>query len=369
MLVVSYYACRYLTTITDWAVVRHPDKVQTWSPVVQAAEIPKGSLEALKMPLTRRLRTLTPLKATALSNGAIRFDYAENFVGVAEVDPHTLSKAFNLPVSTTNINISLQHCEIYNVTTGNVVCDLGNFNVSEFAVDAHWNVDLESSNKNDNAMKMASTKKLMPRYTWHGFQHIEVNIEGAIATTASVAAVGDALLNSVQGVELRTDIRQIGQVSFEESHILNKIQNIVTNSQKSNVAAYMPTDCPTREKHGWLGDAQVTAEEAFLNFDMALIYTSFLNTIRDSQEISGKRKGDVQGVVPTRGFLKETSGPDGIVDISWTAAYPLITRWMLKFHGDERVVADHYPSLVTYIDNLLLHANVSMNTTGGLVRT
>ena len=31
-----------------------------------------------------------------------------------------------------------------------------------------------------------------------------------------------------------------------------------------------------REKHGWLGDAQVTAEEAMQNFDMVSVYEEFL---------------------------------------------------------------------------------------------
>ena len=44
--------------------------------------------------------------------------------------------------------------------------------------------------------------------------------------------------------------------------MLTKLQEIIVQGQMSNVAAGMPTDCPTREKHGWLGDAQVTAVEA-----------------------------------------------------------------------------------------------------------
>ena len=40
---------------------------------------------------------------------------------------------------------------------------------------------------------------------------------------------------------------------------LNGVHGMVLASQLSNLAAFLPTDCPTREKHGWLGDAQVTA--------------------------------------------------------------------------------------------------------------
>lgn len=38
---------------------------------------------------------------------------------------------------------------------------------------------------------------------------------------------------------------------------------------------YVPTDCPTREKHGWLGDAQVTAEAAMYVTASAIFFLFF----------------------------------------------------------------------------------------------
>ena len=46
---------------------------------------------------------------------------------------------------------------------------------------------------------------------------------------------------------------------------LSAIRDITKASQLSNMAAYLPTDCPTREKHSWTGDASVTAEQAMYN--------------------------------------------------------------------------------------------------------
>jgi hypothetical protein len=34
-----------------------------------------------------------------------------------------------------------------------------------------------------------------------------------------------------------------------------------------------PTDCPSREKRGWTGDAQSAAETLIYNFDMSVAYT------------------------------------------------------------------------------------------------
>ena len=64
--------------------------------------------------------------------------------------------------------------------------------------------------------------------------------------------------------------------------------------QVSNVVQGMPTDCPTREKHGWLGDAASIAEEAMFNFEMQGVFEEFLQTVADSQN----GDGDVPGVVP-----------------------------------------------------------------------
>ena len=51
----------------------------------------------------------------------------------------------------------------------------------------------------------------------------------------------------------------------EGADLLGGIRDITKSSQRANVVAFMPTDCPSREKHGWTGDSQVTAEEAMYN--------------------------------------------------------------------------------------------------------
>ncbi|MCK7480620.1 MAG: hypothetical protein M0C28_27880 [Candidatus Moduliflexus flocculans] len=57
----------------------------------------------------------------------------------------------------------------------------------------------------------------------------------------------------------------------------------------------IPTDCPQRdERHGWLGDAHLAAEEAVYNFDMAAFYVKFLDDIRLAQ----KEDGSLPDVVP-----------------------------------------------------------------------
>jgi hypothetical protein len=119
----------------------------------------------------------------------------------------------------------------------------------------------------------------------------------------------------------------------------------------------------------------VTAEEAMLQYDMAQVYSLFLDTITDSQN---KTSGDVEPVVPITARQPpitndedsnnknrksgSSSSPQvrdrsfGIADISWTAAYVLIASWMNLYYNDVRVVSRHYPTMRLYMENLVTAA-------------
>ena len=65
--------------------------------------------------------------------------------------------------------------------------------------------------------------------------------------------------------------------------VLNTIHEMTRRAQLSNLWS-IPTDCPQRERRGWMGDAQVSCDEAMLNFDMQAFYRKFLRDVRDDQQ-------------------------------------------------------------------------------------
>ena len=56
----------------------------------------------------------------------------------------------------------------------------------------------------------------------------------------------------------------------------------------------------------------------------------------------GRYAGFVPGVVP--GAVQEPG------DLSWTAAYPLLARWLLLYYGALHVVRDHWSALKAWAD-------------------
>ena len=109
------------------------------------------------------------------------------------------------------------------------------------------------------------------------------------------------------------------------------------------------------EKHGWLADSQVTAEETMYNFWVPSIYSRYLAQIRDSQSTAGANRGFVASRVPGRAptsipaFGQSSNGND----ISWSAAYPLDAGFLLRYYGDLATVREHWPSLMLYMDGQL----------------
>lgn len=88
----------------------------------------------------------------------------------------------------------------------------------------------------------------------------------------------------------QTDLTPAGHVrmpvlpstSGNTSDILNRVHQAVVNAQSSQLWS-LPTDCPTREKRGWMGDAHMSSSELAFNYDCRQFHRSFLQSIRDDQ--------------------------------------------------------------------------------------
>ena len=171
---------------------------------------------------------------------------------------------------------------------------------------------------------------LRPSFTWHGFQHVIVTVSDSVTF--------EPKLGSLTAEWTAIDAEATGMVSFgggADATLMNQLLAMTQAGQLSNMAAYVPTDCPTREKHAWLGDALDVAEELVYNFWAPPMYELFLDTIRAEQVVGGSGDGNVPVNVPATEAVRP-------MDISWTAAYPLIANWLWLYYGDIRAVREHW---------------------------
>lgn len=85
-------------------------------------------------------------------------------------------------------------------------------------------------------------------------------------------------LGDITSLFVHTDLPPAGSAVFgggPASSVLNQVLAATRASQLSNWND-IHTDCPTREKHGWLGDTQISAETDLYTFDTFASHAKFL---------------------------------------------------------------------------------------------
>lgn len=123
-----------------------------------------------------------------------------------------------------------------------------------------------------------------PRFTYHGFRFME--IEGL--RDPSEVTVRAAFVH--QMVEPRT--------AFHCSDpALNSLFEAGRASSLSNFF-YLVSDCPTREKLGWLNDTQMSAEQFLTDFHVEKLLKKWLYDIYDAM----REDGSMPGIAPTPGW-------------------------------------------------------------------
>ena len=128
---------------------------------------------------------------------------------------------------------------------------------------------------------------------------------------------------------------------FTCSHpLVNRLVENARWSMKSNFLE-VPTDCPTRERAGWTGDAQLFFETGSYFMDVAPLYRKYLMDIADCQGKDGK----VPCIVPDVGS-KVVSMLDGAV--GWADAIILIPYRYWKIYGDKDIIKVNYPAMKKY---------------------
>jgi len=276
-----------------------------WAPARQEKGT-AGALSAEMMPPIRVTDTLVPRSMTNPEPGVYIYDFGQNFAGWARLRVRGPRGA----------KVRLRFSEL--------IYSNGMINRQ----------NLRSAKARDiYILKGSGLEKYEPHFTYHGFRYVELT-----------GYPGTPSLDTLRGRVVNSAVEATG--SFVASkEILNQIQHVIRWGQLSNLHS-IPTDCDQRdERQGWMGDAQVTAEEAMMNFDMAAFYTNFVRDIRDAQ----KPDGEIPDTVPYK-YGRYPADP------AWGTAYPLICWYMWQQYGDKRILQENYDGLKKYEEFLRTRA-------------
>ncbi len=135
--------------------------------------------------------------------------------------------------------------------------------------------------------------------------------------------------------------------SFDSSNpLLNKFVEITKWSAKGNFADNL-TDCPTRERHGWTGDAQIFSNTAIYMFDFNAFARKYIQDMYDWQ----KRSGRLPQIVPPGGVDFYMATMNG--SVGWADAGVMMPYRLWKGYGDEAVISKYYDQMKKYAEFMM----------------
>jgi alpha-L-rhamnosidase len=166
-----------------------------------------------------------------------------------------------------------------------------------------------------------------PRFTFHGFQYVEVS--GLQVPPAAKTVTGIALSSATPSAG-----------SFECSDpMVNRLQSNIVWTQRANFID-IPTDCPQRdERLGWTGDAQVYVRSACLNADVQAFFHKWIVDLTDAQRADGQ--------FPMVAPLKVAGGDGGP---AWADAGVICPWTIYEVYGDRDILEKHYPAMVKFVE-------------------
>ena len=159
--------------------------------------------------------------------------------------------------------------------------------------------------------------------------------------------IGDIAVNpnGFTAIAVYSDMEQTGSFTCSNDLVNKLVQNTLW-SMKGNFLD-VPTDCPTRERLGWTGDAQIFFDTGAYLMNTAPFFRKWLKDMADDQYDNGL----ISAVIPFSGaemMYKATGSSVGWAD----AVYLVPWRYYLRYE-DRQVLETAWPMIEKYARYLL----------------
>lgn len=178
-----------------------------------------------------------------------------------------------------------------------------------------------------------------PRFSYYGFRYIQV--EGAVLEGQSNPH-DLPVLHDLQSCFVYNSAAETSSF-WCDNDIFTKTHRLIERAERSNMQAVL-TDCPHREKLGWLEQDHLCGPSLLYNYDMATLVPKILRDIADTQK--------ADGMVPTTAPQYVSFG--NLFDDSpeWGSTLVILPFMYYDIYGDSTLVTDYYEPMRRYVDYL-----------------
>ncbi len=276
-----------------------------------AATPPSGRMQVETDHPLRVMETLRPVSVKATAPGVLLYDFGQNASGIVR------------------LRVRGEGGRTVTLTPSELLTPDGRPNQKASGEPYRWTYTLRGGGEEAWA----------PRFTYYGFRYVQV--EGAVPAGADGPA-GLPRVVSIEMAHTRNSAPETGR--FETSlPLFNRIDGLVRWAIRSNLASVV-TDCPHREKLGWLEQTYLMGDAVHFDHDLFGLYRKQVADVVDAQAEDGLVPDIAPEYVEFEGGFRDSPewGGAGVI-LPW-----LVYRW----YGDRDTLERAWPTMKRYVDYL-----------------
>lgn len=260
-----------------------------------------GALKEASQPVVCTQAELEGRMIRELPGGRRLYDFGRNYAGMVR------------------IRVKGEKEQTVKITPGELLCGDGSIN-QEFTGGPHYYV---------YTLAGEGGESWTPRFTYYGQRY------AVIETSAQIL--------SVSGREIYASCPQTGYFRCS-NEMYNQIHGLIVGAVRSNMQSVF-TDCPHREKLGWLEETHLIGPGILYNFDAKKLFEKILSDMEDSQT----QDGLIPSICPE--FVQFELGFRDSPE--WGSAGVLLPWYLYERYGDKELLKKHYGLAKRYTEYLL----------------
>ena len=181
-----------------------------------------------------------------------------------------------------------------------------------------------------------SEETWQPRFAYYGFRYLM--LEGAVPEGKSNPK-NLPVVTAIAGLHTRNAARQAGTFSCS-NELFNRIFHLIDRAIRSNMASVL-TDCPHREKLGWLEQSYLMGNSIRYNYDVNRLFSKMIDDMRAAQLPNGM----IPDIAPEMVVFE-----DGFRDSpEWGSAYAILPWYLYQWYGDRQPLQTNYEGMKRYV--------------------
>lgn len=187
----------------------------------------------------------------------------------------------------------------------------------------------------DYTLKGDRVERWHPKFMYYGYRYLQV--EGAVPM-GEPNPDGLPVITGVMGWHTRSALERDGRFSCS-NELFRRTDTLIDWAMKSNMVSVF-TDCPHREKLGWLEQVHLMGSAFRYNYHIVNTYRKAVHDMMEAQTADGL----VPEIAPEFTQFSEPfrDSPE------WGSSCIIVPWYCYQFYGDKQTLAESYPMMQRY---------------------